>query len=168
MKTQIFGDFGYQVKDNKSIILTKYNGTGGNVIIPDLINGLPITCIGDFLFANCTSLTNVGIPTSVTSIGKSAFYKCKYLTNVIIPDGVTIIKDAAFQHCYGLISITISNSITSIGDYTFYQCPSLNSIYFLGNVPTLNVSMFIGDSGVTIYEWNTASHPHCWKKYHTY
>ena len=49
--------------------------TVSSVIIPD-----SVTTIGDYAFADCTSLTSITIPDSVTSIGDYAFYDCANLT----------------------------------------------------------------------------------------
>ena len=62
--------------NNGTITITGYTGPGGAVTIPDTINGLPVTSIGDYAFCNCTSLTSVTIPNSVTSIGDEAFSYC--------------------------------------------------------------------------------------------
>ena len=50
--------------------------------IPSVFNGVAVTSIGDYAFANCSSLTSVTIPNSVTSIGDWAFYDCSSLTDV--------------------------------------------------------------------------------------
>ena len=44
-------------------VLTKYNGAGGDVMIPD-----DATEIGDNAFRACRSLKSVSIPNSVTKI----------------------------------------------------------------------------------------------------
>ena len=64
-----------------------------------------VTSIGDYAFADCSSLTNVTIPDSVTSIGKSAFNGCSSLTSVTIPDSVTKIDDYAFVYCFELAEV---------------------------------------------------------------
>ena len=56
------------VTNNGTITITGYTGPGGDVTIPDTINGLPVRSIGESAFAGCTSLTNVIIGNSVTSI----------------------------------------------------------------------------------------------------
>ena len=61
--------------DNGTITITGYTGPGGAIVIPDTINGLPVTSIGVGAFAS-TSLTSVTIPNSVTSIGLDAFSSC--------------------------------------------------------------------------------------------
>lgn len=52
---------------NDSGVLTKYNGVGGDVVIPNGVTG-----IGDDAFSD-SAVTNVVIPDSVTYIGYSAF-----------------------------------------------------------------------------------------------
>ncbi len=59
---------GYQ-----TITLTKYTGTGGTVVIPESITGLPVTMIGKDAFRNCSTVRSVVIPASVTSLEDSAF-----------------------------------------------------------------------------------------------
>jgi hypothetical protein len=61
--------------------LTKYNGAGGNVVIPADIG---ITAIGPHAFENCSDLWSVSIPSAVTSIGEYAFGDCSNLTQVTV------------------------------------------------------------------------------------
>ena len=67
-------------------VLTKYNGSGGAVTIP---NG--VTKIGNSAFSRCTNLTSVTIPSGVTSIKEYAFSGCTSLTSVTIPSSVDTI-----------------------------------------------------------------------------
>jgi len=69
------------------------------------------------------------VPGSVTSIGNSAFYVCKNLSSVTIPAGVTSIADDAFD-----------------------QCTSLKSVYFAGNAPVADSTVFAyADANLTAY-----------------
>jgi hypothetical protein len=68
----------FYVTNNGTITITDYIGSEGAVNIPDMINGLPVTCIGDNAFLFIPNLkgalvTSVTIPRSVTSIGSGAF-----------------------------------------------------------------------------------------------
>ena len=92
-----------------------------------------VTSIGEYAFANCSSLTSVEIPNSVTSIGYLAFTSCSSLTSVEIPNSVTSIGDAAFESCSSLTSVVIGNGVTSIGDVAFRNCSSLTSIVVAPN-----------------------------------
>jgi hypothetical protein len=118
---------------NGTITITGYTGPGGAVTIPDTINGLPVTSIGDNAFAWCSSLTSVTIGAKVTSIGNYAFAYCGSLTSIAIPNSVTSIGYYgigyyAFSYCTSLSSITIGNSVTSIGHGAFEGCTSLTAI----------------------------------------
>lgn len=42
-------------------------------VIPNEIEGVPVTSIGSEAFSQCSNLTNVEIPDSVTSVGNEAF-----------------------------------------------------------------------------------------------
>ena len=96
--------------------------------IKDLVIPNSVTCIGDYAFYSCTSLTSVTIPNSVTSIGDDAFRGCSSLTSVTIGNSVTSIGDYAFYSCTSLTSVTIPNSVTSIGNGAFSWCSSLTSV----------------------------------------
>lgn len=71
-------------------MLIDYNGSGGNVIIPDNVKSLGSA------FVDNSSIISVEIPNSVTSIGFYDFYGCVNLESVIIPESVTDIGNMAF------------------------------------------------------------------------
>ena len=101
---------------NGGIILTDYLDTNTVVTIPDTINGLPVTGIGEFAFELATGVTSVTLGANVTTIGFGAFDACTSLTNIFIPNSVTSIDDYAFLDCSSLASITIPASVTGIGE----------------------------------------------------
>jgi hypothetical protein len=115
---------------NGTITITGYTGPGPGiaVTIPDTINGVPVTNIGDDAFANCGSLTSVTIPNSLVRIGTGAFGGCGCLTSITIPNSVISIGDSAFVACTGLTNATIGSGATSIGDGAFGLCTHLPSI----------------------------------------
>ena len=71
-------DFTYATQ-NGQVTITGHTGPGGNVVIPNMINGLPVTSIGANAFKFCGTLTGVTMPNSITSIGGYAFYQCNRL-----------------------------------------------------------------------------------------
>jgi hypothetical protein len=87
--------------------------------LPNTINGLPVTSIGNVAFSYCARLTSVVIPNGVTRIGNTAFFSCASLTCVAIP-----------------------GSVGSIGNFAFESCMRLTGVYFAGNAPGLGAIVF--------------------------
>jgi hypothetical protein len=114
-----------------------------NIIID---NG--ITSIGEGTFQFCGRLTSVTLPNGVASIGDGAF-DSSGLTNVVIPDSVTNIEADAFDDSSGLKSVTIGNSVSSLGEQAFGWCLSLASIYFEGNSPGADSTVFTNSYSLT-------------------
>jgi hypothetical protein len=148
--------------NNGTVTIMGYTGPGGAVTIPETINGLLVTSIGDFAFYNGAAplpyiLTSVTIPNCVTSIGNDAFSWSSSLTNVTIGNGLIGIGEGAFADC-GLTTITIPSRVTSIGDVAFAYCWNLTRVYFQGNAPSLGgPSVFQADNNATVYylRWTT-------------
>ncbi len=136
--------------DSDSITITGCKSTvKGELVIPDHIDGKPVTSIGSQAFYGCSGLTSITILEGVTSIGDSAFSGCSGLTSITIPSSVTSIGNYAFRGCTGLTSITIPSSVTSIGDAAFYGCTGLTSITILGSVDRIGDSAFSRCTGLT-------------------
>ena len=112
-------DLTYNVSGDAVTITVCVDRAEGALVIPAIMEGKPVTSIGNNAFEDCTNLTSVTIPDSVTSIGESAFYGCTILISIKIPNGVVSIGEGAFYGCTSLTSITIPQSVTSIGNETF-------------------------------------------------
>ncbi len=113
--------------DGKSIKIEKYTGTDTVVVIPDKIDGLPVTSIAGYAF-NGTNVTSITLPSGMTALDGYALYGASKLTTVKFPSGITSIGSYAFEFCTSLKSITIPNTVTSIGTGAFYGCNSLASV----------------------------------------
>ncbi len=99
-----------------AITITGYTGPGGDVTIPDMIAGLPVTSIGfDAYSSGWIGVTSITIPDTVTSIEDYALASCTSLTSVMIGNGVASIGDFAFLGCSSLTAITVDaqNSVYS-------------------------------------------------------
>lgn len=155
-------------------VLTKYTGSGGNVVIP---NG--VTRIGDYAFWGCTDLTNVTLSNSITEIGWGAFIECSSLTSITIPNSVTKIGSSVFDGCTNLKEINVNsgnpcysskdgimynknktiliccpngktyvsvipNSVTKIGDGAFLGNANLTNITIPNSVTEIGYSTFAG------------------------
>nr|WP_177296266.1 leucine-rich repeat protein [uncultured Blautia sp.] len=142
-------DYSYLIFDKTTGTIIDLNDTSmTEVIIPESIDGVDVTSIGNFAFSECTSLTSISIPDSVTSIGNYAFSKCTSLTSISIPDSVTSIDDNAFEWCTSLTSITIPNNVTVIRMHVFFNCTNLTSITIPASVTKILMGAFSGCSGL--------------------
>ena len=151
--------FTYVISNNEITItgLTDYGRERRTIIIPESINGYPVTSIGDNAFYQCSGfIGNLTIPSSVTSIGNYAFYRCSgFAGDLIIPPNVITIGNHSFDYCSGFTgNLVIPSSVTSIGDYAFVGCSGLTGNLTIGsNVTTIGGSAFQGcgfTGGLTI------------------
>ena len=99
--------FAFQTNES-TITITGYIGADGDVIIPNEINGLAVSNIGNQAFVGRTNLTSILIPTGITNLGAYAFQGCTALANVTIPESVTTIGQSAFGGCTGLKTILVN------------------------------------------------------------
>ncbi len=126
----------------------------GELIIPDLINGKPVTQIGPNAFAG-QGITSLSIPSGVSVIGESAFADCYSIKNVIFRDGYSgyylNIKENAFRGCFGMKSITLPvKQGFRIREMAFSACSALTDIYFNGTKEQYDACSII------VYDYNTS------------
>lgn len=170
VKADTYGDWKYSVKNGEATI-TQYTGSGGKVVIPNMVSGFPVKTIGSGYppifgeenklvtsiiipssvtriecgtFQNCINLTNAIISRNVTSIEPGTFNGCTSLTQIIIPNSVTSIGTGAFSGCISLSQITIPNSVISIGMLAFGGCTSLTNITIPNSVISIENDVFNG------------------------
>jgi hypothetical protein len=132
-----------------AITITKYNGSGGDVTIPNELTGFPVTTIGSGAFYLCTRLTKVTVADSVTTIGTNAFYYCTGLTNAILGTNVVTIGTAAFTRCSSLVSLTIPERVAVIGRQAFDSCLSLTTVTIPDSVTSMGDNAFYSCTGLT-------------------
>ena len=148
---ETLGDLEYRVMGGAAVEITRYLGEEETVVIPDTINELPVTSIGNYAFASCSSVTNIIIPDSMTNIGDWAFYHCESLTSVSLGRSISHIGNNAFYHCPSLISFDVDpeNIIHASIDGILYnkdvtvliQCP----VGKIGDVIVPDSVTIIGD-----------------------
>ena len=108
---ETYGDFEYS-SNGTGATVTRYNGTEISVNIPEEINGLPVTGIGDNAFAGNSFLRYVRLPSGVENIGMRAFENCHGLLSINITQNVKRIGTEAFSGCNLLSSITVDSRNT--------------------------------------------------------
>ena len=161
----------YEIKGDAVTITGCDKKASGNLLIPEKIDGKPVTSIATNAFQYCDNLLSVLIPDSVINIGNYSFTGCGSLKNITIGNGVTKIGMSAFSNCPSLTSIKIPNNVISIGPTMFSGCVrlenviigkgvknigygafytrSLETVTFLGDAPDVGEMPF--DGATTIY-----------------
>lgn len=92
-----------------------------------LINiGNPTSGYGD-VFAKCSSLTEIDLPSTLQFIGSCAFDRTG-LTKIEIPDNVITIKYQAFNSCDNLAEVKLPSNLQTIEMNTFSSCPQLQEL----------------------------------------
>ena len=127
---------------NEEGCITKYTGSQRIVIIPDTINDITVTGIGENVFKNNARMITVSIPDTVTYIGSSAFEGCTNLVGVTIPDGVANVNSNTFYKCSNLKDVSFGENVTIIGNSAFSNCGSLESIEIPDSVTEIGIWAF--------------------------
>lgn len=125
-------DFMYEIIDGE-VTITGYTGNDKKVVIPSVIEGCPVTAIGQsafscqdaiveivlpdsirhlemYCFEGCTSLKSLDLPQGLLSIDMDAFIECNALTSIHIPANVSFIAQGAFRYTRGLTEITVDEN----------------------------------------------------------
>lgn len=92
--------------DSQFIEITGYAGQDSAVVMPSMIEDLPVTHIADFGLDN-ESFSSILLPDTLVNIGSHAFSSCGRLTVIDIPDSVTSIGAAPFEDCGRLSAIHV-------------------------------------------------------------
>ena len=158
------GDFEYNVLDDGTLEVSKYNGREATVTVPStLTGGYKVTSIGDEAFMYNNYIKSVVISEGITSIGDSAFYYCKNLESISLPSTLkecepytlafTGIKELTIpklmtriptRFCHyaeSLKKVTAKSVITNVEDYAF-SYTALTDISFLGSVKSIGEGAF--------------------------
>ena len=101
----------YEVSEKDASIVGYTKDLKGNLVIPEKINGLP-----------------------VTSIGEEAFSGCENIKELVLPDSLKTIEDFAFYGLTSIKSVTVPASVEHIGQGAFACCDSLTSADFAGDM----------------------------------
>ncbi len=121
--------------DTNDFKLTEYLGSGGEVVIPETIDGCTVDIIGLNLLNNNDTITSLTLSSTVRQIENGAVSFCSAMTELVIPEGVVVIGDNCFVQIPGLTEITIPATVRYIGNNSFGSNENLNSITFTGVCP---------------------------------
>lgn len=150
-----YGDYLYY-KVNESgteITITDCETNATGIVIPDEIEGLPVTGIGNSAFSQCRSLTSITIPDSITSIGSYAFDCCFGLERVYITDLVAYLnidgcspmdyaKELYLNNNKISGEVVIPVGITKMVSSAFSNCDDITGVIIPDGVTSIGDSAF--------------------------
>ena len=139
-------DFRY-ASNGSEVRINKYIGKGGMVVIPDFIDGLPVTRIAENAFCsynnkNAERITGLQLPSRLEYIGSDAFQGIEKLTGVLIlPTTLKKVDSHAFQST-GLKGLVVQSSC-SLELNSFANIYGMEFIYVAkGCAPIIDSSVF--------------------------
>ena len=150
----------YDKGENSVVITGSKMDIHGDIVIPDKIENLPVTKIGDGAFKYRAQLTSIKLPENLQTVGDFAFEKCINLKTVQMSNAIKEIGTHAFCGDSSLTdNIELTKAVTDIKPYTFYQCNSITNAKYLAAQRwfKLNVNVHEGNEGfvnVLSYEAN--------------
>lgn len=172
-------DFVYEVADDH-VRIDGYVGSSPTMIIPDEIEGKPVTHLAELAFARCevtkavvpgtitnwyyafnmnTHIIEVVLMEGITSVDSGVFNDCSSLRKVTLPSTLVSIKQGAFGGCTNLEAISFPEGLKSIETYGFTSCVSLTSIFIPASVeyisPELTFAHCYGLTAIDVAEENT-------------
>ncbi len=103
---------------DSSGIITSYTGSKASFTVPDTVNGITVTGVGESVFEG-KNVAEIVLPLTVTSIGTNAFKDCSMLKTVFAK-GVETLGDYAFYNCSYLKNLYL-NQLKTIGKYALYS-----------------------------------------------
>lgn len=104
------------------ITITGYVGASNDIVIPETINGKPVTTIRKEAFSGFSAMKSLVVPGSIKTMD-SAFKRCTSLTSVTLGEGIESMN-YAFQECTALTEIVLPNSIVEMNS-AFVGCTAL-------------------------------------------
>lgn len=150
-------DFSYTA-DGGEVTITEYIGTSEHVLIPDTIDGLPVTALGHRAFYEKT-VTTVVVPDSVTEIGDLCFSGDNYLVSLTLPDELAELPYASLESCFRLMDFDLPKELKKISgsalQYNYYLT-HLTLPSSLTEIEQLNFIGLFGLESLTLTDENEA------------
>ena len=166
-------NFSYDLTiDGKGVSIREYHNKTPVVIVPETIEGIPVTEIqsGAFWLSDSIAIvlpetiTKIGVaghsttptihstfpssivivnfPSALIEIGPSSFA----FTNLItahLPEGLQILGEKAFTYCENLTTVTLPSSLKEIGREAFYYSQNLTSAHLPEGLNELGSRAFL-------------------------
>jgi len=95
-------------EESTGYALIYWEDAAGKVVVAESFRNLPVTEIGEAVFAFNDNITKVIIPENVTTIDKYAFYSCRNIEIIVMPSTLQFIGEDAMAGCSNLKTIVFN------------------------------------------------------------
>lgn len=117
----------------------RVSSVSGSIVIPEMLEGVPIRKIADGAFSAQMNLKLVVLPANLREIGDRAFGYCTSLTNVTFAGtGLTSVGACCFSNCFSRVSVSFPATLSYLAPEAFVLCDNLERITFAGHAPMLD------------------------------
>lgn len=130
----------YVVLEDGTAGITGYLGDETALVIPSVLDDLPVTAIGAYAF-ECALLTSVVIPEGVTVIDRKAFAAASALKEITLPSTLREIGEEAFIGC-ALEKVTLPEGVETLGERAFACCGQLKTITLPNTLRRMGYGVF--------------------------
>ena len=138
MSKHIDNGLEYEINGNKATLLGFASSSRfainqiPNMVIPDIVRGVPVTKIAQHAFEKVDEIETVTIPSTLTEIGTCAFLGCQHLETIrmscpMSKKDILRICASAFAYCFCLNEIDIFCTL-EIESRAFLGCDKLSKL----------------------------------------
>ena len=153
--------FDYE-KTSSEVTITAYTGSTGenvDVVIPSVIDGLPVTQIGSNTVAqhganmvrysifgapDSAQIRSLTIPEGVLVLKENAFRTLKVSEPLRLPSTIERLESGCFEYYDGEVIFSESGNLTYIGRYAFHGVRFIGTLVIPHGVKTIDSSAFYG------------------------
>ncbi|MBQ8227898.1 MAG: leucine-rich repeat domain-containing protein [Clostridia bacterium] len=136
------GDYKYTLDSGEATIVRYNNFDAEEVIVPQTLDGYPVTTIGEFAFSSASEVgksfvdttisytynfKKITVPAGVKSVERYAFAENESLVEVVLPDGLTNFGYCAFMFCGNLEKINIPSGTEVLPDNFLFASPNMRT-----------------------------------------
>lgn len=125
------GELTYDIKKNngkEEAVITGFNGLASCLVLPEQIEGYPVTEIGRKAFLSKKQLREVVLPSTLARIDDWAFAYCNGLECVVLPRGPLSLGRAVFLECGNLKRLEVKGESGMVGPDSVLQVPAVETV----------------------------------------
>lgn len=140
-------DFTWETQDDGTAIITEYVGESKHVMVPDMIDGIPVTALGEKAFYE-KSVTTVVVPDGISTIGDACFSGCNYLVSLRLPDQLEVMECALIESCMRLMDFSLPQGLKKIEQGTLWFNTYLETLMLPEGLETIEAYNFLQMDGL--------------------